>query len=239
MKKTVIVAALTALAATQLFAAKYWIVMKDGSRYEAVSKWTMVNGKAVINLVNGNTMAIDPNTIDVPKSEEVTRLGGGSVFGVEHRTAQTGEKASTLGTAIRLRKLPPAQSAAAPVAAPVETAATPSGPQLAADVLGKFERAFENISIFEHKLISTGPHSLRADLTADSEDSVFNTLTATSFLIMHNAGVPGVQIESVDLFMKTTTGGASGRFHLTRADAQALEAKTITPQAYFVSKVLF
>jgi len=48
-----------------------------------------------------------------------------------------------------------------------------------------------------------------------------------------------VQIDSVDLFMKTTTGGAAGRFHITRDDAKALEAKTITPQAYFVLKVLF
>jgi hypothetical protein len=238
MKKIVIVATLAALAATQLFAAKYWVVMKDGSRYEAISKWTIVNGKAVLNLVNGNTMAIDPNTIDVAKSEEVTKLGGGSVFGVEQRPAVSTKEASTLGDKIRLRKLPPSQPAGTAAVAPVEALA-PSGPSLAPDVMAKFERAFENIGIFEHKLVSTGPHALRADLTADSEETVFNTLTATSFLIMHNAGVPGVQIDSVDLFMKTTTGGAAGRFHLTRADAQALEAKTMTPQAYFVAKVLF
>jgi hypothetical protein len=240
MKKIIIIAALAALAATQLFAAKYWIVMKDGSRYEAISKWTIVNGKAVVNLVNGNTMAIDPNTIDVAKSEEVTKLGGGSVFGVEQRSPVSMDKASTLGEKIRLRKLPPSQPAAAPAPAAAEPVTlTPSGPLLAADVLGKFERAFENTGIFEHKLVATGPRSLRADLTADSEETVFNTLTATSFLIMHNAGVPGVQIDAVDLFMKTTTGGAAGRFHLTREDAQALEARTITPQAYFVAKVLF
>ena len=57
--------------------------------------------------------------------------------------------------------------------------------------------------------------------------------------MVHNAGVPGVQIDAVDLFMKTTTGGAAGRFHMTRDDAQALDAKTITPQDYFVLKVLF
>jgi hypothetical protein len=38
--------------------------------------------------------------------------------------------------------------------------------------------------------------------------------------------------------MKTTTGGAAGRFHLTRDDAQALDSKAITPQSYFVLKVL-
>jgi hypothetical protein len=236
MKKRIVIAALVTLAASQLFA-KYWVVMKDGSRYEATAKWTMVNGKAMLNLVNGNAMAVDPNLIDVPKSEEVTRLGGGSVFGVEQRATTSTSKASTLGSAIKLRHLP--TQPAAPVAAAVEAPVAPAAGGLSPDVLGKFERAFENVGIFEHKLVSTGPHSLRADLTADSEENVFNTLTATAFLIDHNAGVPGIQIDSVDLFMKTTTGGAAGRFHLTREDAQALEAKTMTPQAYFVAKVLF
>jgi hypothetical protein len=237
MKKRIIIAALVTLAASQLFA-KYWVVMKDGSRYEATTKWTIVNGKAMLSLVNGNSMAVDPNLIDVAKSEEVTRLGGGSVLGVEQRAVTSTGKASTLGSAIKLRHLPATQPAPA-VAAPVEAPVVPSANGLSADVLGKFERAFENVGIFEHKLVSTGPHSLRADLTADNEENVFNTLTATAFLIDHNAGVPGVQIDSVDLFMKTTTGGAAGRFHVTREDAQALEAKTITPQAYFVAKVLF
>ena len=178
--------------------------------------------------------------IDVAKSEEVTRLGGGQLFGVEQRAAPT-SKASEIGSAIKLRKLPPSQRR--PHAAPAPPLPTRSpiapGAGLGADVINKFERAFENIGIFEHKIISTGPHTLRADLTADNEEKVFNTITATAFLMMHNAGVAGVQIDAVDLFMKTTTGGAAGRFHMTRDDAQALDAKTITPQNYFVFKVLF
>ena len=39
--------------------------------------------------------------------------------------------------------------------------------------------------------------------------------------------------------MKTTNGAAAGRFHLTREEAEAMQAKTITPQTYFVLKVLF
>jgi hypothetical protein len=39
--------------------------------------------------------------------------------------------------------------------------------------------------------------------------------------------------------MKTTTGAAAGRFHLTHDEAQAIESKAITPQSYFVQKVLF
>jgi hypothetical protein len=237
MKKPLIAAAFATLAATQLLA-NYWVVMKDGTRYEARAKWTVVNGKATMTLTNGNVLTLDPNTIDVAKSEQVTRLGGGELLGVEQTPANSAEK-SNLGNSIRLRKLPPSQAAPAP-ATPVEAApAIEPGTGLGADVISKFERAFENVGIFEHKLVSTGPHSLRADLTTDNEDKVFNTLTATAFLMMHNAGVPGAQIDTVDLFLKTTTGGAAGRFRVTHDDAAALAAKAITPQSYFVTKVLF
>ena len=239
MKKTFTVAALAVAVATQLLAASYWVVTKDGSRYEAKTKWTMVNGKAMITLVNGNVMALDPNTIDVAKSEEVTRLGGGSLLGVEQLNNAGSSKSSGLGSSIRLKKLPLQPAAAAPAAAAADMPQpSPPGTGLGADVISRFERAFENVGIFEHKLIPTGTNSLRADLTADNEEKVFNSLTATAFLMMHNAGIQGVKIDSVDLFLKTTTGGAAGRFHVTREDAQALESKTITPQAYFVLKVL-
>jgi hypothetical protein len=237
MKKTLILAALAVLAATQLFAASYWVVMKDGSRYEARAKWTIVNGKATMTLTNGNVLTLDPSAIDVAKSEEMTRLGGGQLFGVEQRSAPT-SKASEIGSAIRLRKLPPSQAAAPAAPVVTQTVAIEPGTVLGPNVVSKFERAFEDVGIFEHKVIATGPHTLRADLTADNEEKVFNTLTATAFLMMHNAGVTGVQIDAVDLFMKTTTGGAAGRFHVTRDDAQALDAKTITPQNYFILKVL-
>jgi hypothetical protein len=190
-----------------------------------------------MTLTNGSVLALDPSAIDVAKSEEVTRLGGGELLGVEQRPAPT-SKASEIGSAIRLRKLTPSQPAAAAPPVATETIAIAPGTGLGQNVISKFERGFEDIGIFEHKVISTGPHSLRADLTADNEEKVFNTLTATAFLMMHNAGVAGVQIDSVDLFMKTTTFGAAGRFHVTREDAQALESKTITPANYFVLKVL-
>jgi hypothetical protein len=242
MKKPFILAALAVLIATQTFAASYWVVTKDGTHYEAKAKWTTVNGKAMITLVSGTVISLDPGAIDVAKSEEVTRLGGGSLLGVEQLPATATSKASTLGSSIRLHTLPSSQPAATP--APAATATDipkPSAPGtgLGTDVIGRFERAFENVGIFEHKLVATGTNSLRADLTADNEDKVFNTLTATAFLMVKNAGIPGVQIDTVDLFLKTTTGEAAGRFHVTRDDAQALDAKTMTPQAYFVLKVLF
>ena len=110
---------------------------------------------------------------------------------------------------------------------------------LSSEVLNKFERAYENVGIFEHKITPTGAHTLRAELTADNEEKVFNAISATSFLIVRNAGVSGAQVDSVELFMKTTTGGSSGRFQMARDDAGALDNKSLTREEYFIRKVLY
>ncbi|MGZ7042124.1 MAG: hypothetical protein ACXVH7_10075, partial [Thermoanaerobaculia bacterium] len=62
---------------------------------------------------------------------------------------------------------------------------------------------------------------------------------ATSFLITRNAGVTGVRVDMVELFMRTTTGGSSGRFQMSRSDAEALDTKQISQQDYFIRKVIF
>lgn len=235
MRKSLVILGAALFVSSQALAT-YFIVLKDGSQLRAKAKWTIVGGKAMIKLENGQTMALDPTTIDAAKSEEVTRMGGASVLGVEQTSANT-KQTSSLGAAIKLRKLPgAAESAPAPVAPPpVATGAS----QLSTEVVGKFERAFENVGIFEHKVTAAGAHSLRADLTVDSEDKVFNALSATAFLMVRNAGVSGAQVDMVELFMKTTSSGSSGRFQMTRDDAQALDTKQITREEYFIRKVLF
>ena len=223
------------LVSSQAFAT-YFVILKDGTEIRAKAKWTVVNGKAVIPLESGQTMVVDPNLIDVAKSEQTTQMGGGAILNVGQTPAQQKSQQSQLGAAFKLRKLPggetPAQTTSA---APV----VPAGPLVSPEVLNKFERAYENVGIFEHKLIPTGPHSLRAELTADNEEKVFNAISATSFLIVRNAGVQGAQVDMVELFMRTTTGGSSGRFQMTRDDANVLDAKNVTREEYFIRKVLY
>ena len=236
MRKPLVVFAVVLLLSAPAFAT-YYVVMKDGSRYLAKSKWTVVNGKAIVHLENGSTISLDPSGIDAPKSEEMTRMGGASVLAVGQAPTNSAPKQSSLGSAIRLRKLPGQQQPAVTSTVPVQ--ARPSGPLLGGEVLEKFERAYENVGIFEHKVVATGAHSLRADLTADNEEKVFNAISATSFLILRNAGVSGAQVDMVELFMKTTTGGSSGRFQMTRADAQALDSKQMSREDYFIRKVIY
>ena len=106
-------------------------------------------------------------------------------------------------------------------------------------VVDKFQRAYENVGIFEHKVESTGPNSLRAEMTVDTEERVFNAISATSFLMIRDAGADNVRIDTVEMFMKTTAGGAAGRFRMTRADAKAIDDKAISHSDYFVRNVIY
>ena len=242
MKRVLILAAFAALTAAQLFGS-YVVVMKDGTRYKAKKKWTVSGGKALIQLENGQTLSLDPSLIDAAKSEEVSKLGMGdvAVLGVEQATPQPSQqKAPSLGSAVRIRPRAefgvPAPEAPTPGAttAPV----TPAVNQLDSRIAANFERAYENLGIYERKLTGTN-RVVRAEVTADNEDRVFNVISATAFLIVRNAGLDGVQIDMVELFMKTTNGGAAGRFQISRADAEMLNNKAISIQDYYVRKVIY
>ena len=246
MKKTVWLFALVALFSTQAFAT-YIVVLKDGTRYKAKTRWTTTGTKARVSLENGQTLLLNLSDIDVAKSDEITRLGLGSVsnLGTEIQAAPPEKPKQSLGDAIRLRPrgefggnttvTPPAPAqrpqSTAPVAAPVAD-------QLDARLKDKFERAYENTGIFEHTLTGTN-RTVRAELTADSEDKVFNALSATAFLVVRNAGLDNVQIDMVELFMKTTNGGTAGRFQMSRADAEQINTKTNALQDYFVRNVIY
>jgi hypothetical protein len=232
------------LAALQSFA-EYTVVLKDGTRYKAKQKWTVVNGKAIIQLTNGQSMQVDPSLIDVAKSEQITKLGVNANI-VDLNTNMPAQNAPTqqqpsLGETIRLRGRnaktppPPANTPAASTTPAATTGAGSPPPR----VLENFDKAYENVGIFEKTIKPTGARSLRAELTVDTEERVFNAISATSYLIMRNAGVDGVQIDMVELFMKTTSGGAAGRFQMSRGDADALDKKLISQQDYFVRKVIY
>lgn len=242
MKKALTIVALTTLAALPAFA-RYIVVLKDGTSYAAKAKWTISNGKAIVQLENGQSLQLDPALIDVRRSEQMTRVGMANANIID-LTPNAGpapapkQQQPSLGDTIKLRRpqSQPQQPAAPATAVPAPNAG--SG-QMSSEVIEKFDRAFENLGIFEKKITSIGSRGLRAEVTVDTEDRVFNAISATSYLMMRNAGVEGAQIDVVELFMKTTTGGAAGRFQMSRADAEALDKKTISQQEYFVRKVIY
>ncbi len=245
MKKSLVLFAAATLFAAYAFASGYFVVMKDGTRYHAKAKPTISGNRATITMQSGSTLIVDASQIDFAKSEEVTRLGGGELLGAQQTNAPVSPQTSSLGSSIRLRKLPAQTTTSAPAPTTPTVAATPAtGAEVQGGVIEKFTRAFENVGIFEHKITSINTTAIHCELTADSEEKVFNVLSAAAFLVVHNAGVPGAQIDMVEIFMKTTTGGSSGRFQMTQADAQTLYAGGVAPdrpklQDYFIHKVIY
>jgi hypothetical protein len=240
MRKTLLFA-LTLLVAAPAFA-KYIVVLKDGTRYEAKAKWTVVNGKALVLLQNGQSLRFDPAFIDVAASEQLTKIGTASANIIDLNPAATAAQprqgGPTLGEQVRLRRNQP-QPQQTPAVTSTAPAPVSGAGQMSQEVIDKFDRAFENVGIFEKKITSSGARSIRAELTVDTEDRVFNAISAASFLMVRNAGVDNVQIDMVELFMKTTTGGSAGRFQMSRADAEALDKRKISQHDYFVRKVIY
>ena len=247
MKKSFVLFAFAAFLASQAFAT-YIVVLKDGTKYKAKAKWTISNGKALVNLENGQTIAVNPSEIDVAKSEQMTKLGLGDVNVIAMNSpSNAGQPApkdvQSLGQVAHIRRPAPAgTSAPAPVKEPVASApdapVAPLTDELDPRLKDNFERAYENVGIFEHKLTGTN-RSVRAELTADSEDKVFNAVSATAFLIVRNAGLENQQIEMVELFVKTTNGGSAGRFQMNRPDAESVNSKSISLSDYFLRKVIY
>lgn len=244
MRKTLMFLGFAVLVCGQVFA-DYVVVLKDGTRYQAKAKWTIRDGKALIQLKNGQTVQIDPALIDAAKSDEITKsgLGDARVIATESQPVAPNQRPQqSLGDAVRMRSRgaftpttpEPTTRTTAPTAP--STAVVPD--QLDSRLKDNFERAYDNVGIFGPRLLGTN-RSVRAELTADSEDKVFNALSATAFLIVRNAGVDGVQIDMVELFIKTTSGGAAGRFQMNRADAEAINTKAVPLPDYFVRKVIY
>ncbi|HEX3108984.1 MAG TPA: hypothetical protein VHU41_07805 [Thermoanaerobaculia bacterium] len=243
MKKILVFASLAALLAANAFAT-YIVVLKNGQTYKAKAKWTMQNGKAIVQLENGQSLAIDPTLIDVAKSEQTTAagLGGAKILNTVPNTPapQPQQQEPGLGSEFHLKKTgTAAQQVPAPSAQVAPPPSLSTNGTLSQEVLDKFARAYENVGLFEQKITSPAPGVVRAELTADSEDKVFNAISATSFLIVRNAGVPGADVKMVELFMKTTVGGSAGRFQMTREDAQALDSKQMSQQDYFIRRVIY
>jgi hypothetical protein len=221
--------------------ARYIVVLKDGTQYLAKEKPTVKDRKAILRLENGQVLQVDPSLIDTAKSDRATELGLNATLvdltpNVQTATSPT-SKQPNLGD-IRLRQRTQAADTAQPARNTSPAPITGAG-ALSPAVIEKFDRAFDNVGIFEKKVSSTSATSLRAELTVDTEQRVFNAISAASYLMVRNAGIEGANIQMVELFMKTTTGGSAGRFQMTRAEAEALNARTITQEDYFVRKVIY
>ena len=105
MKKSLLLIAVITLFASNVFAASYWVVLKDGSRYECKQKPVVANGKATFTTVAGQTFNVEAAQYDVAKSEEATKFNGAQVFNINGGSTAPSNTSQQqgLGSQIRLR----------------------------------------------------------------------------------------------------------------------------------------
>ncbi|MGA7617602.1 MAG: hypothetical protein WBX15_20745 [Thermoanaerobaculia bacterium] len=248
MKKIAMFLLLAVMTAATSFAS-YIVILKDGTRYRATQKWTLSGGKALVKLEDGSVLQLDPKLIDVKKSEAMNQLGLGDVNVIAQEAPPAAEAPASrpvgLGSIARIRKLPGATNEApdSSTAGPASSNSTPvqgSGPgYLGNDVTSKFVSAFENVGLFGAKITASAPYKLRIEIPADNEDQVFKAISATSYMMLRIPEATGQRIDMVELFMATISGGAAGRFQMSREDAQNIDVKKISLPDYFLQKVLF
>lgn len=233
--------------------ATYIVVLKNGTRYRAKDRWTLTGGKAIVQLENGSTIQLDPNLIDVAKSEEATRSGYGDarVLTTPGATQPTNQQPEiSLADRARQRRQqqqqtlpPPDPGPTAPNRQTTTQPVTPTSQRrpgvLGGDVLSKFTAAYENMGFYDSKVVSTVPYIIRVELNADNEDHVFKAISATAYVLTRVPGLTGARVDTVELYMATLNGGAAGRFQMTPEDAAAVDAKKMSIENYFVRKAIF
>jgi hypothetical protein len=219
--------------------------MRDGQRYRAKEKWTIVNGKAFFTLESGQQMSLDPKMIDQAETEKVNSqsLGGARVIATSQAPTQSKSQTSPLGN-IGIKATPGSTSAKpttpATASAPVKMGPATGATNLSNDVIQLFAQAYENVGLFDAKVLGNGTNRLQITMTADNEDQVFKALSATAFMMTKVPGVTKEKVETIDLFLTTINGGSGGKFQMSLADATDLAQDTQNKwKDYYIRKVLF
>ena len=230
------------LFAPALFA--YVVKLKDGSLVFARSPYTVKGARAIITLENGTVTQIQLDKIDVPGTEKYNRENPGNVIALD--TPQ--EKVFQLPTPIPQSKNPLQDlirsrrehlGVPTPGPAPSGSGAAP-GPdsmQTADPIIqAAFAHVFEGAGIAQYRVTNVRG-TTRVIATANTEQAVFNTLSASARAISEAAGRG--RTAPVEIVLTTGSGEPAGTFEMSPVQAKFLVDRGVTIQDYFVKNVIF
>lgn len=254
--------ALTCLCLTLVWSpplAAYVVVLQDGSKIVAEKEYEVRDGKAIITLPNGTETFIDADEIDLEATREANRQGYGEavvIEGTDTRQVKTApedaERRKTLADlaspGTRVDRLEPHRresrerqdgAARTPAGYP-ELSSLPPRPfhdlELAAEVQRFFRgQGVDGVDLYQ----GTAPKRLYAEITANSEASVFRTLgVAAEALLATRDSHPG-EIEALELYLATSDRERAGQFVLTPDLARELVGGEVEVSRFYVEHVQF
>ncbi len=219
----------------------YVVKLKDGSLVFARTPYTVKGKNAIITLENGTVTQIDLDKIDVPGTEKYNKENFGNVIAIDapqEKVFQAPTPVAQSEGLVRQRRDRlglPTPGAPLANARSVGTAPESSG-SVDPVVQASFARIFEETGITQFRLANyRGKTRLLA--TANSEQAVFNTLSAAARAIAEAAdrGRPA----EVEIVLTAASGERGGTFVMSPAQAKLLRDRTLTVQEYFVKNVVF
>lgn len=219
----------------------YTVKLKDGSLIFARTKYTVKANKAIITLPNGTVTQIAFDAIDVPGTDKYNRENPGNVIALD---APQSEPGSTPPTPVPTASL---QDAMRRGRNRVEL--PPSNPVTSADAGGgqswqpveqtlqaAFTKVFDGAGIAQYRLQNyRGATKLLA--TANTEEAVFNTLSAAARALADYGAGAGGKTAAVEIALTTSSGENAGTFQMSTDQARLLVNGNIRVQDFFLKNV--
>lgn len=239
LKKTLLLILLgSALGA---IASAYTVRLKDGSLIFARAKYIVRANKAIITLPNGTVTQIALDAIDIPGTDKYNRDNPGNVIALDAPQNEPGTipptpvPTSSLQEAVRQRRsrvdLPPSN--------PVTSGDSGSGPSWQAvdqTLQAAFAKVFDGAGISQYRLQNyRGATKVLA--TANTEEAVFNTLSATARALADYGAGAGGKAATVEVALTTSAGENAGTFQMTTDQARLLVNGNTRVQDYFLKNV--
>lgn len=236
----------------------YTVYLKDGRTIKTKDKPRIVNGRALVTLLNGTEAAFDPNEIDSRRSEEMNKknlgaaeiIDGGPSGTQPAPAAPQGQSPSRLtdlaGRGIGPRDAPALRGSSSPATAGrtstgfPDLLTTPRTPYADAAVASELRTFFlgqkvEGVEIYQ------GTQSGRplAEITTSSEGSVFKALSVGANAVLHIRDRFPQAVSGLELVMVTPARERAGQFVLTPDMAEDLVAKRVNLVAFYLENVQF
>lgn len=237
----------------------YVVVLQDGSRMVAEKEYEVRDGKAIITLPNGTETFIDADEIDREATLKANRQGydkavvieGGDTRQVKTAPEAT-ERRKTLadlaGPGTRVDRLEPHRrgareresgAARTPAGYP-DLSSLPPRPFHDLDLASEVQRFFRGQGVDGVDLYQgSGPSRLYAEITTNSEASVFRTLeVAAEALLAALDSHPG-ELAALELFLATADRERAGQFVVTPELARELVGGEVEISRFYVEHVQF
>ena len=217
----------------------YNVRLKDGSIIFARTKYEVKGKKAIIVLQNGTVTQIDLDLIDVPGTEQYNRDNPGNIIAIQpgepkpsNISLVTPKPTTSLQDVIRQRRmrLEVRKAPASP-----EQADSGSGQQPDMAVEAAFRRIFDGAAITQYRLTNSRG-KLRLLATANTEEAVFNTLSATARALSELAE-KGKAL-GVEIALTTAAGDSAGSFVMSAEQARLIVNGSTAVADYFVRNVI-